>query len=78
MAEVGVLELHRTTPPDKTTPPSSARSSPLSNVSTQTRVFGDKTFNTDGYGRAGLSTVYGSASTGEERLKVVFVFPIKS
>ena len=78
MAEVGVLGLHRTAPPDKTTPPSSARSSPLSNVSAQTRALGDKTFNTDGYGGVGLSIVDGSVSTGEERLKVAFMFPIKS
>jgi hypothetical protein len=77
MAEAGVLELHRTTPPDNTTPPSSARSSPLSNVSAQTRAFGDKTFDTDGYGGVDLSIVDGSVSADEELL-VIFMFSIKS
>ena len=78
MAEAGDLELHRTTPPDKTTPPSSAHGSLFSNVSAQTRAFGDKTFSTDGYGRAGLSIIYGFVSTDEELLKVISMFSIKS
>ncbi|KAF9644449.1 Aldo/keto reductase [Thelephora ganbajun] len=37
----------------------------------QTRVFGDKSFNAIGYGGMGLSVIYGSVGTDEERLKVL-------
>ena len=40
-------------------------------MSSQTRVFGDKTFNAIGYGGMGLSSAYGAVGTDEERLKVV-------
>jgi len=40
-------------------------------MSTQTRTFGDKTFNAIGYGGMGLSMAYGSVGTDEERLKIL-------
>ncbi|KAF9641937.1 Aldo/keto reductase [Thelephora ganbajun] len=40
-------------------------------MSFQTRAFGDKSFNTIGYGGMGLSITYGSVGTDEERLKVL-------
>ena len=39
-------------------------------MSSQTRVFGDRTFNAIGYGGMGLSMAYGSVGTDEERFKV--------
>jgi len=45
-------------------------------MSSQTRDFGGKTFNAVGYGGMGLSIAYGTVGTDEERLKVVFTFPI--
>ena len=42
----------------------------LSNMSSQTRTIGDKTFNAIGYGSMGLSIAYGPVGTDEERLKV--------
>ena len=62
--------LHRTTPLNKTTLLYSVLNSQLLDMSAQTRVFGDKTFNAIGYGGMGLSIAYGSVGTDEERLKV--------
>lgn len=39
-------------------------------MSSQTRAFGDRTFNAIGYGGMGLSMAYGAVGTDEERLKV--------
>ena len=50
--------------------------STLLNMSAQTRVFGNKTFNAIGYGGMGLSMAYGSVGTDEERLKVILAFPV--
>ena len=40
-------------------------------MSSQARVFGDRTFNAIGYGGMGLSFAYGQIGADEERLKVV-------
>ena len=40
-------------------------------MSSQTRIFGNKSFNAIGYGAMGLSIAYGSIGPDEERLKVV-------
>lgn len=59
-------EPHRTTPL-QIAPLCSIASS---NMSSQTRTFGDRTFNAIGYGGMGLSLAYGAVGTVEERLKV--------
>ena len=70
-----LLELHRTTPLSKTPRLSDLNTQFSSNMSFQTRSFGDKTFNAIGYGGMGLSIAYGAVGTDEERLKVTTVIP---
>jgi hypothetical protein len=45
-------------------------------MSAPNRAVGVKTFKVIGYGGMGPSVTYGAVGTDEERLKVVFVFPI--